>query len=131
MLTEPQTRSLPMSSVVSKPKFIEICEVCPPTSTPVFTWTLDITDDYPHVSMDSEFPNIILCHVGSFKMISNYQYRALKFDVNLLNPVQLSLTFSTQICLSILFLSLILSMISIPPTPISSTSSLSWERIGV
>ncbi|CAO2825881.1 probable CCR4-associated factor 1 homolog 7 [Amaranthus tricolor] len=55
-----------------------------------------IVDDYPFVAMDSEFPGVVLRPVGNFKNISDYNYKTLKDNVDMLKLIQLGLTFSDE-----------------------------------
>ncbi|XP_021717103.1 probable CCR4-associated factor 1 homolog 7 [Chenopodium quinoa] len=57
----------------------------------------DIVDDYPFVAMDTEFPGIVLRPVGTFKSSSDFHYRTLKDNVDMLKLIQLGLTFSDEL----------------------------------
>lgn len=56
----------------------------------------EIVDDYPYIAMDTEFPGMVLRPVGNFKSITEYNYQALKANVDLLKLIQLGLTFSDE-----------------------------------
>ncbi len=59
-----------------------------------FAFLRDIVDQYPYVAMDTEFPGVVARPVGSFKSGKEYQYRALKMNVDMLKLIQLGLTFT-------------------------------------
>ncbi|CAK9207915.1 unnamed protein product [Sphagnum troendelagicum] len=57
----------------------------------------DIVDEYPYLAMDTEFPGVVVRPVGtSFKNSAEYQYQALRLNVNMLKLIQLGLTFSDE-----------------------------------
>jgi len=51
-------------------------------------------DDFPFVAMDTEFPGVVARPVGTFKSSREYQYKALKINVDMLKLIQLGLTLS-------------------------------------
>ncbi|KAJ4845610.1 ccr4 associated factor [Turnera subulata] len=55
-----------------------------------------VVDDYPYIAMDTEFPGIVCRPVGQFKNTSEYNYKTLKDNVDLLKLIQLGLTFSDE-----------------------------------
>ncbi|KAJ8419700.1 hypothetical protein Cgig2_028429 [Carnegiea gigantea] len=61
-----------------------------------FALIREIVDDYPYVAMDSEFPGVVIRPVGNFKNISDYNYKTLKDNVDMLKLIQLGLTFSDE-----------------------------------
>jgi len=56
----------------------------------------EIVDDYPYIAMDTEFPGIVVRPVGNFKTASEFHYYTLKSNVDVLNLIQLGLTFSDE-----------------------------------
>ncbi|KAI4344264.1 hypothetical protein L6164_011511 [Bauhinia variegata] len=52
-----------------------------------------IVDKYPYVSMDTEFPGLVLRPVGH---VPDYNYQTLKANVDLLKLIQLGLTFADE-----------------------------------
>jgi len=56
----------------------------------------EIVDDYPYIAMDTEFPGIVVRPVGNFKTASEFHYYTLKSNVDILNLIQLGLTFSDE-----------------------------------
>ncbi|KAH0920481.1 hypothetical protein HID58_028141, partial [Brassica napus] len=56
----------------------------------------EVVDDFPYVAMDTEFPGIVVRPVGTFKSNADYHYETLKLNVNILNIIQLGLTFSNE-----------------------------------
>ncbi|XP_073526539.1 uncharacterized protein [Phyllobates terribilis] len=56
----------------------------------------DIVDNYPYVAMDTEFPGVVVQPVGNFRSVTNYNYKTLKDNVDMLKLIQLGLTFSDE-----------------------------------
>jgi CCR4-NOT transcription complex subunit 7/8 len=54
----------------------------------------NIVEEYPFIAMDTEFPGVVARPVGQFKSTRDYQYRALKLNVDMLKLIQLGLTFT-------------------------------------
>lgn len=61
-----------------------------------FALIREIVDDYPYIAMDTEFPGIVVRPVGNFKTASEFHYYTLKSNVDVLNLIQLGLTFSDE-----------------------------------
>lgn len=61
-----------------------------------FALIRQIVDDFPYIAMDTEFPGIVLRPVGNFKTNTDYHYKTLKDNVDLLKLIQLGLTFSDE-----------------------------------
>ncbi|CAO2839699.1 unnamed protein product [Amaranthus hypochondriacus] len=61
-----------------------------------FSLIRDIVDKYPFVAMDTEFPGIVIRPVGNFKNSSDFHYRTLKQNVDMLKLIQIGLTFSDE-----------------------------------
>uniref|UniRef100_A0A6B2LE28 poly(A)-specific ribonuclease n=1 Tax=Arcella intermedia TaxID=1963864 RepID=A0A6B2LE28_9EUKA len=55
----------------------------------------DIIEDFPYISMDTEYPGIVARPVGSFNK-NNLNYQTLRCNVDLLKLIQLGLTFSDE-----------------------------------
>eukprot|EP00657_Telonema_sp_P-1_P000248 TRINITY_DN10448_c0_g1_i1.p1 TRINITY_DN10448_c0_g1~~TRINITY_DN10448_c0_g1_i1.p1 ORF type:complete len:273 (-),score=60.94 TRINITY_DN10448_c0_g1_i1:125-943(-) len=55
-----------------------------------------ILDDYPYVSMDTEFPGVVARPVGTFRNVTDYNYQTMRCNVDLLKIIQLGLTFSNE-----------------------------------
>ncbi|KNA18551.1 hypothetical protein SOVF_069530 [Spinacia oleracea] len=76
---------------------IHIREVWDDNLDEEFGLICDIVDDYPFVAMDTEFPGIVLRPIGCFKSSSDFHYRTLKDNVDMLKLIQLGLTFSDEL----------------------------------
>ncbi|CAA3013462.1 probable CCR4-associated factor 1 homolog 7 [Olea europaea var. sylvestris] len=61
-----------------------------------FALIRDIVEDYPYISMDTEFPGIVIWPVGDFKTRAEQNFKTLKANVDLLKVIQLGLTFSDE-----------------------------------
>ncbi|KAF3786650.1 putative CCR4-associated factor 1-like protein 7 [Nymphaea thermarum] len=81
-------------SILPKNDSIHIREVWADNLEDEFGLIREIVDDYPYIAMDTEFPGIVLRPVGNFKTSSEYHYKTLKANVDLLKLIQLGLTFS-------------------------------------
>jgi len=55
----------------------------------------DLIDEYPYISMDTEYPGIVARPVGAFTK-NDYNYQALRCNVDLLRLIQLGLTFADE-----------------------------------
>lgn len=55
-----------------------------------------IIEDYPYVSMDTEFPGVVARPVGRFRNVTDYNYQTMRCNVDLLKIIQLGLTFSNE-----------------------------------
>ncbi|KAH9622672.1 hypothetical protein KSS87_011388 [Heliosperma pusillum] len=75
---------------------IQIREVWSYNLEEEFALIREIVDDYPYVAMDSEFPGVVTRPVGNFKNITDYNYKTLKDNVDMLKLIQLGLTFSDE-----------------------------------
>mmetsp|Transcript_24571 Transcript_24571/g.42266 ORF Transcript_24571/g.42266 Transcript_24571/m.42266 type:complete len:294 (+) Transcript_24571:114-995(+) len=53
-----------------------------------------LVEEYPYISMDTEFPGVVARPVGSFRSSDDYQYQTLRCNVDLLKIIQLGLSFS-------------------------------------
>lgn len=83
-------------SVLPKTDSIQIREVWSDNLEEEFALIRQIVDDYPYIAMDTEFPGVVLRPVGNFKYINEYNYQTLKDNVDMLNLIQLGLTFSDE-----------------------------------
>ncbi|KPI85566.1 putative CCR4 associated factor [Leptomonas seymouri] len=57
-----------------------------------FALICSLMNDYPFVSMDTEFPGVVAKPVGSFKTTHEFYYQTLRCNVNLLKIIQLGIT---------------------------------------
>lgn len=57
---------------------------------------IQVVEKYPYVAMDTEFPGVVVRPTGNFRTPSEYNYRMLQNNVNLLKIIQLGLSFSDQ-----------------------------------
>jgi CCR4-NOT transcription complex subunit 7/8 len=55
-----------------------------------------IIEDFPYISMDTEFPGVVARPVGTFRNVTDYNYQTLRCNVDLLKIIQLGLTFSNK-----------------------------------
>ncbi|KAL0667104.1 hypothetical protein Bca4012_029808 [Brassica carinata] len=53
----------------------------------------EVVDDFPYVSMDTEFPGIVFRPFENIKTITEYHYKTLRTNVNLMKMIQLGLNF--------------------------------------
>ncbi|CAA3009458.1 probable CCR4-associated factor 1 homolog 7 [Olea europaea subsp. europaea] len=81
-------------SILPKSDAIQIREVWADNLDQEFALIREIVDDYPYIAMDTEFPGIVLRPVGNFKNSNDYHFQTLKDNVDMLNLIQLGLTFS-------------------------------------
>ncbi|KAJ7278577.1 hypothetical protein O6H91_Y384100 [Diphasiastrum complanatum] len=56
----------------------------------------EIVDLFPYLAMDTEFPGVVVRPVGLFKNSGEFHYQTLKANVDMLNLIQLGLTFSDE-----------------------------------
>eukprot|EP00667_Euglena_gracilis_P017448 EG_transcript_18404 len=56
-----------------------------------------IVDDFPYVSMDTEFPGVVVHPVGNFNSDSRIYWKTIQCNVNILKIIQLGLTFSDEL----------------------------------
>lgn len=52
-----------------------------------------IVEQYPYISMDTEFPGVVAKPQGDFRTQSEYQYKSLCANVNILKLIQLGVSF--------------------------------------
>ncbi|CAI9786812.1 unnamed protein product [Fraxinus pennsylvanica] len=81
-------------SILPKSDSIQIREVWADNLDQEFALISEIVDDYPYIAMDTEFPGIVLRPVGNFNNSNDYHFQTLKDNVNMLNLIQLGLTFT-------------------------------------
>ncbi|KAG9104021.1 hypothetical protein FRC06_006101 [Ceratobasidium sp. 370] len=53
-----------------------------------------LVDQYPYISMDTEFPGVVARPIGTFKTSSDYHYQTMRCNVDLLKIIQIGLTLS-------------------------------------
>lgn len=73
---------------------VEIREVWAENLDLEFAVIRDIVDEFPFVAMDTEFPGVVIRHLGDFKQPADAHYHTLQANVDLLHLLQLGLTFS-------------------------------------
>ncbi|CAL9066066.1 unnamed protein product, partial [Musa banksii] len=73
---------------------VEIRDVWAGNLESEFAVIRDIVDDFPYVAMDTEFPGVVIRHLGDFKQPADANYHSLSANVDLLHLLQLGLTFS-------------------------------------
>jgi len=56
----------------------------------------EIVVAYPYVSMDTEFPGVVVRPIGTFKSSSDFHYQTLRCNVDILKIIQLGLTFCNE-----------------------------------
>ncbi|KAL2936648.1 putative CCR4-associated factor 1-like protein 6 [Bienertia sinuspersici] len=83
-------------SLLPKSDSIHIREVWEDNLEEEFDLIRDVVDEYPFVAMDTEFPGIVLRPLGNFKSSSDFHYRTLKDNVDMLKLIQIGLTFSDE-----------------------------------
>lgn len=54
-----------------------------------------IVQDYPYIAMDTEFPGIVL-HSADYRNTSEYLYKNMKMNVDVMKIIQIGLTFMDQ-----------------------------------
>ncbi|CAJ2507009.1 Uu.00g081950.m01.CDS01 [Anthostomella pinea] len=53
---------------------------------------MELLEEYPYVSMDTEFPGIVGRPMGNFRGKSDYHYQCLRVNVDLLNVIQIGIS---------------------------------------
>ncbi|KAI9203972.1 ribonuclease H-like domain-containing protein [Polychytrium aggregatum] len=56
----------------------------------------DLVEEYPFLSMDTEFPGVVARPIGNFKTSTDYHYQTLRCNVDLLKIIQLGITFVNE-----------------------------------
>eukprot|EP01006_Ploeotia_vitrea_P007567 TRINITY_DN17471_c0_g1_i2.p1 TRINITY_DN17471_c0_g1~~TRINITY_DN17471_c0_g1_i2.p1 ORF type:complete len:282 (-),score=33.66 TRINITY_DN17471_c0_g1_i2:79-828(-) len=56
----------------------------------------NIVQKFPYVSMDTEFPGVVVHPLGNYAGSSNHTWRTIQCNVNILKIIQLGLTFSDE-----------------------------------
>ncbi|WOK99969.1 hypothetical protein Cni_G08681 [Canna indica] len=72
---------------------VEIRDVWVENLEAEFAVIREIVDDFPFVSMDTEFPGVAIRPLGDFKSVADSNYHILRANVDLLHLIQLGLTF--------------------------------------
>jgi len=73
-----------------------ICDVWADTLDAELDKITKIIEDYPYVSMDTEFPGVGARPVGTFRNVTDYNYQTMRCNVDLLKMIQLGLTFTNE-----------------------------------
>ncbi|CAE6488552.1 unnamed protein product [Rhizoctonia solani] len=53
-----------------------------------------LVEQYPYISMDTEFPGVVARPIGTFKTSSDYHYQTMRCNVDLLKIIQIGITLS-------------------------------------
>ncbi|KAF7314468.1 hypothetical protein MKEN_00919800 [Mycena kentingensis (nom. inval.)] len=56
----------------------------------------DLIQDFPYVSMDTEFPGVVARPMGNFKTSSDYHYQTMRCNVDLLKIIQVGITLADE-----------------------------------
>ncbi|KAJ7069662.1 ribonuclease H-like domain-containing protein [Mycena amicta] len=56
----------------------------------------ELIDDFPYVSMDTEFPGVVARPMGNFKTSSDYHYQTMRCNVDLLKIIQVGITLADE-----------------------------------
>ncbi|KAJ1989962.1 CCR4-NOT core DEDD RNase subunit [Dimargaris cristalligena] len=56
----------------------------------------NLIEKYPYVSMDTEFPGVVVRPMGNFRSSADYHYQTLRCNVDLLKIIQLGITFADE-----------------------------------
>ncbi|KAH1158071.1 hypothetical protein GYH30_030353 [Glycine max] len=82
--------------ILSKGDSVQIREVWNDNLEEEFMLIHEIVDEYNYVAMDTKFHGVVLRPMENFKNINDYNYQTLKDNVDMLNLIQLGLTFSNK-----------------------------------
>ncbi|CAA0821089.1 Probable CCR4-associated factor 1 homolog 7 [Striga hermonthica] len=83
-------------NIVPKKDEIHIREVWSDNLDREFGLIREIVDKYPYIGMDTEFPGVVIKPLDPSKNRSVANYQSLKANVEILNLIQLGLTFSDE-----------------------------------
>ena len=83
-------------SILPKGDSVQIREVWNDNLEEEFMLIHEIVDEYNYVAMDTKFHGVVLRPMENFKNINDYNYQTLKDNVDMLNLIQLGLTFSNK-----------------------------------
>ncbi|KAJ1911258.1 CCR4-NOT core DEDD RNase subunit [Tieghemiomyces parasiticus] len=61
-----------------------------------FTIIRRLIEQYPYISMDTEFPGVVSRPIGTFRSSADYHYQTLRCNVDLLKIIQLGITFADE-----------------------------------
>lgn len=73
----------------------EIVDVWSDNFLDVMALIREIVEEYPFVSMDTEFPGVVARPIGNLNK-NEYNYQQLRVNVDMLKLIQLGLTFSDE-----------------------------------
>ncbi|KAI0984062.1 hypothetical protein GJ496_008661 [Pomphorhynchus laevis] len=71
----------------------KILEVWKSNLNEVFEEIRQVVKKYPFIAMDTEFPGVVARPIGNFASVSEFHYQSLKVNVDLLQIIQLGLSF--------------------------------------
>lgn len=81
-----------LTGVTEKGEVLRVREVWASNLDQEIDLIRNVIDNFPFVAMDTEFPGVVARPVGNFKSSREYQYKALKINVDMLKLIQLGLT---------------------------------------
>lgn len=81
-----------LTGVTEKGEILRVREVWASNLDQEIELIRNVIDNFPFVAMDTEFPGVVARPVGNFKSSREYQYKALKINVDMLKLIQLGLT---------------------------------------
>lgn len=61
-----------------------------------FAYIREIVEQYPYVSMDTEFPGVVAKPIGNSTLLSEYTYQFTRCNVDLLKVIQIGISFSDK-----------------------------------
>ena len=79
---------------VYRGKPITIREVWADNLEEEMVFVRELVQKYPYVALDSEFPGVVARAVGPFTTVSAFMYQTVRCNVDLLQIIQLGITFS-------------------------------------
>ena len=74
----------------------EVCNVWKRNLEDQMSILRDLVNRYKYISVDCKFPGIVARPIGSFKSTSEYHYQTLRSNVDIIEVLQIGLTFSDE-----------------------------------
>lgn len=74
----------------------EVCNVWNRNLEDQMSILRDLVNRYKYISVDCKFPGIVARPIGSFKSTSEYHYQTLRSNVDIIEVLQIGLTFSDE-----------------------------------